>query len=197
MRFRRIRVIISLFLVYSLIADRPSGRVCQSCSCFLLGSAQHCHAVDREALESSSPALQAGAKPSQLPVRLVPAWIVPRKKPRCLGDTGQCVLRKQSAECQKCNERHRAFAFLSAKSPNDLATCLVFDRFKSMALVLSRLVTSRQSERSFRVRKGIDVDRWGWFTAIPKKTHWGGQTDKWINGIDRQKDPVHRSQHDA
>ena len=38
------------------------------------------HAVDREALESSSPALQAGARPSQLPVRLF-VWMCARKKP--------------------------------------------------------------------------------------------------------------------
>ena len=44
-------------------ADRRTGHVVSLC-------ARTFHAVNWEALESSSPALQAGARPSQLPVRL-------------------------------------------------------------------------------------------------------------------------------
>ncbi len=54
-------------------ADRRTGRVVLLC-------ARTFHAVDWEALESSSPALQAGARPSQLPVR-IRCWMNPRKKP--------------------------------------------------------------------------------------------------------------------
>ena len=54
-------------------ADRRTGHVMSLW-------ARTFHAVDREALESSSPALQAGARPSQLPVR-VSCWMNPRQKP--------------------------------------------------------------------------------------------------------------------
>ena len=58
------------------------------------------HAVDWEALESSSPGLQPGARPSQLPVRLV-VLDESTKKARCRDDTGLCVIRKTTAECHK------------------------------------------------------------------------------------------------
>ena len=60
------------------------------------------HAVDWEALESSSPGLQPGARPSQLPVRLV-VLDESTKKARCRDDTGLCVIRKSTAECHNRN----------------------------------------------------------------------------------------------
>ena len=77
-------------------ADRRTGRV------VLLLYARTFHAVDWEALESSSPALQAGARPSQLPVRVV-SLDESTKKARCRDDTGLCVIRKTTAECHKRN----------------------------------------------------------------------------------------------
>ena len=80
-------------------ADRRTGRAVLLC-------AHTFHAVDWEALESSSPALQAGARPSQLPVRVVfldPCCGTGTKKARCRVDTGLCVIRKSTAECHKRN----------------------------------------------------------------------------------------------
>ena len=54
-----------------------------SCALVLCVFSKEVHPVDREVLETSSPTLQAGAKPSQLPVHLL---FEPRKrheKTRC------------------------------------------------------------------------------------------------------------------
>ena len=76
-------------------SDRRTGHVVSLC-------ARTFHAVDWEALESSSPGLQPGARPSQLPVRLV-VLDESTKKARCRDDTGLCVIRKTTAECHKRN----------------------------------------------------------------------------------------------
>ena len=65
------------------------------------------HAVDWEALESSSPVLQAGARPSQLPIRVL-MLLQTTKKARRRGDPGLCVIRKMTAKCHKRNGRTKS-----------------------------------------------------------------------------------------
>ncbi len=78
-------------------------RAVLSCCCVRAPYTQWAH----EALESSSPALQAGARPSQLPVRVL-LLDESTKKARCRWDTGLCVIRKSTAECHKRNGRDGA-----------------------------------------------------------------------------------------
>ena len=85
-------------------ADRRTGRVVVLC-------AHTSHAVDWEALESSSPALQAGAIPSQLPVR---GRCNKKTRGRC--DTGFCVICSESRVSQAQGMLGQRFRLITSEA---------------------------------------------------------------------------------
>ena len=100
--------------------------------CFL----QATHSVDWEVLEPSSPALQASAIPSQLPVHLhVKRWKKARKNPVSLwGNTGFAnVCFVSTAECYlRCGCKGSAFAFCNTIQPSYPLNRSVLSRIEVM-----------------------------------------------------------------